>query len=84
MAKPLIAVRHGRQPGIYAGWRHARLQVDGFSNHEFKGFDTYEEAHRYLYGEPWADGPAFVQLSFDDGRVARYAVDQDAVKTLIS
>jgi len=84
MSKPFIAVRRGRQPGIYSGWEHAQPQVHRFENHRFKGFDTYEDAHYYLCGEPWNDGPAFVQISFDDGRVVRYAVDQDAVKALIS
>ena len=84
MPKPFIAVRRGRQPGIYAGWEHAQPQVHGYSGQQFKGFDTYEEAHRYLYGEPWLGSQAFAEVRHVGGQVVRVALDAGAVESLLS
>lgn len=42
------AVRKGYKPGIYTSWDDCKLQVDGFSNHEFQSFSTLEAAENYL------------------------------------
>ncbi|TWT11279.1 MULTISPECIES: viroplasmin family protein [unclassified Streptococcus] len=42
------AVRNGRKPGIYTSWPEAEQEVKSFSNAEFKGFPTLEEAEAYM------------------------------------
>ncbi len=45
------AVRAGLNPGIYRSWEECRLQTEGFSQAEFKGFRTLEDARDYLEGQ---------------------------------
>lgn len=42
------AVKVGRNPGIYTSWDECKAQVEGFSGCKYKGFQTKEEAVRYL------------------------------------
>ena len=44
------AVRAGLNPGIYRSWEECRLQTEGFSQAEFKGFRSLEDARAYLAG----------------------------------
>jgi ribonuclease HI len=34
----------GRQPGVYSSWRICEVQVNGFSNNIYRGYQTLEEA----------------------------------------
>lgn len=49
MGKKFYAVRVGATPGIYTDWEEARKQINGFPNQDYKGFETEEEAIKYLY-----------------------------------
>ena len=42
------AVKVGRNSGIYTSWDECKAQVEGISGCEYKGFQTKEEAVRYL------------------------------------
>ncbi|MBO0857682.1 MAG: ribonuclease HI [Chloracidobacterium sp.] len=46
--KQYYAVRNGRQPGIYRTWEECKAQVDGYTNAQFKGFTSLEEAEAYM------------------------------------
>lgn len=71
MPKPYIAVRRGRRPGIYAGWRYAEPQVRRFRGQLFEGFNSFEEAHRFVFDEPPPARRPFADLHLSDGRVVR-------------
>lgn len=43
-------VRKGRNVGIFNTWLECKQQVHGYSRAEFKGFDDYEAATKYLRG----------------------------------
>ena len=47
--KKYYAVRVGAEPGIYTDWEEAKKQINGFPGQEYKGFETEEEAIKYLY-----------------------------------
>lgn len=49
MGKNFYAVRVGAIPGIYTDWEEAKKQINGFPNQQYKGFETEEEAVKYLY-----------------------------------
>lgn len=49
MAKNKVyAVLRGHQPGVYHSYDECKAQIDGFSNHCFKSFETEEEAYLWL------------------------------------
>jgi len=48
MAKNFYAVRKGLVPGIYENWDEAKALVMGFSDAEYKGFMTRQEAEAYM------------------------------------
>lgn len=48
MAKKYYAVKNGRKPGIYTSWDEAKVQVEGYKNPSFKGFNSKLEAENYL------------------------------------
>jgi ribonuclease HI len=50
MAKKFYAVRKGEVPGIYVTWAECLLQVNGFSNAEYKSFTSLDEAEAYMEG----------------------------------
>ena len=52
MAKKFYAVKNGRKNGLYTSWDKCRQQVTGFSGAVYKGFDTEDEALRFLAQEP--------------------------------
>ena len=47
-----IAVRKGRQPGIYYSWPEAEKQVNGFPGAEYKSFSRESDALNYLKLDP--------------------------------
>ena len=49
--KKYYAVRCGVKPGIYETWSECEMQVKGFSGAQFQGFESLEEAERYISGE---------------------------------
>jgi ribonuclease HI len=49
--KKFYAVRSGRQPGVYLTWDECKAQVDGYTNAEYKGFSTRQEAEAYFGGK---------------------------------
>lgn len=50
--KNFYAVRTGRKPGIYKTWAQCQQQVTGFAGAVFKGFETEDDAIRFLSGGP--------------------------------
>ena len=46
--KKYYAVRKGKNIGIYNSWEECQEQILGFSNAEFKGFMTLEDAKSYM------------------------------------
>lgn len=42
------AVRKGNQVGIYTTWSETQKHIKGFSGAEYKGFETKEEAEKYM------------------------------------
>ena len=42
------AVRRGRTTGIFTSWSLCHAQVSGWSNNQYKGFNTEQEALAYL------------------------------------
>lgn len=49
------AVKKGRTPGIYRSWDEAKRQIDGFSNAEYKSFESFSEAAQYVDLKPIKD-----------------------------
>ena len=43
------AVRKGKLCGIYTTWEDCQQQINGFTNAEFKGFDTRPGAESFLF-----------------------------------
>lgn len=51
MAKnKLYAVRKGKNTGIFKTWDECKMQVNGFSGAEYKGFTSIEDAYEYMEG----------------------------------
>lgn len=48
MAKKYYAVKRGRKSGIYQTWDECKLQTLGFSNAQYKSFQTLEDAKEFL------------------------------------
>ncbi|WP_029542019.1 RNase H1/viroplasmin domain-containing protein [Selenomonas sp. AB3002] len=48
MAKKFYAVANGRKTGIFELWAEADRQVKGFTGARYKGFNTREEAEKFL------------------------------------
>ena len=46
--KKFYAVRKGTRPGIYTTWRECEDKVKHFSGAEFKGFQTYSDAMKFM------------------------------------
>lgn len=42
------AVKHGRKKGIYNTWENCQIQIEGFSNSQYRGFNTMGEAQQYM------------------------------------
>lgn len=47
--KKYYAVRVGAEPGVYSDWEEVKRQINGFPGQDYKGFETEEEAIKYLY-----------------------------------
>lgn len=45
---PFYAVRTGETPGIYTSWDECKNQIQGYSNAQYKKFQTYEDACGYM------------------------------------
>lgn len=45
-------VWNGVHPGIYPSWEECRLQVEGYPDAKYKGFDTKEQAVEAYRGDP--------------------------------
>ena len=52
------AVRRGHSTGVFHSWEAARIQVDGFSNNEHRGFNNLTDAWAYIHGIPPSPFPA--------------------------
>ena len=48
--KNFYAVKRGRTIGIFNSWTECQASIAGYSNAEFQGFATKEEAENYLAG----------------------------------
>src|SRR5690625_2536689 len=48
--RKFYVVRKGRKKGIYFSWSECQKQVHGYSGAEFKSFDNYPDAQKYLDG----------------------------------
>ncbi|MCR5175474.1 MAG: RNase H1/viroplasmin domain-containing protein [Anaerovibrio sp.] len=48
MAKKYYAVKRGRKTGIFESWAEACKQVKGFSGAHYQGFNSREEAMKFL------------------------------------
>lgn len=48
MPKKYYAVKKGRTPGIYTTWPEAQKQVSGYTNAQFKSFQTKDEAQAFI------------------------------------
>ena len=49
MAKDKVyAVLRGKKTGVFHTYEECKAQIDGFSNHCFKSFETEEEAYLWL------------------------------------
>lgn len=51
MPKKYYAVKKGRTPGIYTTWPDAQKQVSGYTNAQFKSFQTKLEAQEFIDGQ---------------------------------
>ena len=72
MAKKYYAVKVGLTPGIYTTWKECQVNVIGYPNAKYKGFDDFSEAENFINGdftqkkETEVTGPiAYVDGSFD-------------------
>ncbi len=48
---PYYAVRHGYHPGVYEDLDTALHETRGFSNNDWRRFETYDDARQYVYGD---------------------------------
>ena len=46
--KKFYAVKVGRIPGIYGTWDECKMQVDGYPNSKYKGFERLSEAESFV------------------------------------
>lgn len=49
--KKFYAIRKGKKPGIYATWEEAKANIGLWKKAQFRGFETLEEAEKYMEGE---------------------------------
>ncbi|HEM3662699.1 TPA: viroplasmin family protein [Streptococcus suis] len=57
------AVKKGRIPGIYTSWSETKKQVDGYNDSDQKGFNTLEDALKYLeYGDEYREEVLLYEL----------------------
>ena len=68
----IYAVRNGRSCGLFYSWTECQKQIKGFSNAEYKSFQTLDEAAAYLNQKDTAEPEhdentlcAYVDGSFD-------------------
>ena len=68
----IYAVRNGRSCGLFYSWTECQKQIKGFSNAEYKSFQTLDEAAAYLNRKDTAEPEhdentlcAYVDGSFD-------------------
>ncbi len=69
MPKKYYAVKKGRKPGIYNTWPDAQKQVSGFTNAQFKSFQTEKEAQAFLndQNDLAKDIPTDALIAYVDG-----------------
>lgn len=67
MKKKYYAVRAGKKLGIFDNWEECKKQVTGFSNSEYKGFETLEEAQNYLNFENTVSQTISEAVAYVDG-----------------
>ena len=48
MAKEFIAVAQGHKTGVYNSWDAAKVQVDGYSNSMYRGFNDKNDAQAFV------------------------------------
>ena len=48
MSKKYYAVKKGRTPGVYTTWTDAQKQISGYSNAQFKSFQSKDEAEAFI------------------------------------
>lgn len=49
--KKYYAVKKGRKKGIYDNWHDAKIQINHYSNAEYKSFTNMADANDYLYAK---------------------------------
>ena len=49
--KKFYAIRKGKKPGIYTTWEEAKKNIGMWKKAVFKGFETLEEAKKFMEGE---------------------------------
>lgn len=50
--KKYYAVRNGRKIGIYNNWHDAKIQINHYSNAQFKSFTSLADAQDYMHPDP--------------------------------
>ncbi|KAF6014323.1 hypothetical protein HII13_000668 [Brettanomyces bruxellensis] len=58
MGKKYYAVANGRQNGVFSDWSSCKSSVNGYSNSQFKGFNSRAEAEAYVGGNSSSSGDA--------------------------
>lgn len=73
MPKKYYAVKKGRKPGIYTTWPDAQKQVSGYTNAQFKSFQTQAEAQAFVDGQKEAtqDIPSGALIAYVDGSFSK-------------
>ena len=61
--KKYYAVKKGYKTGVFDNWTDCQSAISGYSNAEYKGFATEEEANQYLEGNKT---PLFAKASLND------------------
>ena len=50
MAKKYYGVKKGKNIGVYDNWAETQLNISGYSNAQYKGFSSREDAEAFVYG----------------------------------
>lgn len=77
MAKKYYAVAKGKTPGIYFSWEDCKAQIEHFSGAVYKGFQTIEEAKKFIEKATGGQGKMTV-LETSDKRCSVSEVSTDS------
>ena len=81
--KKFYAVKVGRIPGIYGTWDECKMQVDGYPNSKYKGFERLSEAESFVGPEVLDSMKLTSDISASEAKASAPLEDGYAVKAYV-